>query len=391
MALCLLICPPVLFATDSIKIGMTAVLTGPSAALGNDLRNGIESYFALVNETGGVQNRRLELLVRDDGYEPERAAYNMRSLINDGVDVVIGNVGTPTAIVTAPIAKSKKTLLFGTFTGADVLRTTPPSRYIINYRASYNEETNEIINGVLKAGIKPSEIAFFTQRDGFGDAAYRGAIQSLQRHGYSNTGHLVHGRYTRNSLNVEDAAASILEASITPKVIIMAASYAPSAKFIKLLQSELPNVWFVSLSFASSSSLNSSLGKVSDRVVVTQVVPLLNSSLPIIKEFTEALNKLDNKIVPNEVSLEGFIIAKILHQGMENVSGEITKESIIDGVSSLKHKDIGLNVDINFSEKDPQAMHKVWLTRLQQGEIKPFSWNIMLEEENNSVSEHEQR
>lgn len=384
----LLSCSLVTFASESIKVGMTAALSGSSAALGNNLRNRIESYFKLVNDAGGVQNRLLEFRVLDDGYEPERAAHNMRTLIDGGVDAVLGNVGTPTAIVTVPIAKSKKTLLFGAFSGGDVLRSTPANRYIINYRPSYAEETQEIINGLLQVGIKPDEIAFFSQRDGFGDAAYQGAINALQRHGFSRVSTLVHGRYTRNSLNVEGAVASILDASTMPKAIIMAGSYAPSAKFINLLQSELPDIWFMNLSFASTYSLKAELGAVSDRVVVAQVVPQLNSSLPIINEFTDALDKLNDKLIPNEVSLEGFIIAKIFHKGLENIEGDINKESIIDGLESLKNKDIGLNVSINFSEEAHQAMHQIWLTRIQQGEVKPFSWKMMYEE-NKSVTKHE--
>jgi ABC-type branched-subunit amino acid transport system substrate-binding protein len=75
---------------------MSTALNGPAAALGNNMRVGVESYFLLVNQKGGVDGRLLELIVRDDGYEPERASFNMRQLIDqDEVLVVIGNVGYP--------------------------------------------------------------------------------------------------------------------------------------------------------------------------------------------------------------------------------------------------------------------------------------------------------
>ncbi|MDB2705638.1 ABC transporter substrate-binding protein [Pseudomonadota bacterium] len=382
VTLCLLFNARIILSDANIKVGMSAALTGPSATLGNDLRVGIESYFKLVNDRGGVQNRLLEFIVRDDGYEPERAASNMRTLINnDGVLAVIGNIGTPTAIVTAPIAKSKKTLLFGALSGGDVLREKPASRYIINYRPSYAEEMTEIINGLLQVGFKPDDIAFFTQRDGFGDAVYHGAIDAFNQHGYTFLDSLIHGRYTRNTLNVEDAVVSILDAAIAPKIVIMGASYAPSAKFIKLLQSELPETWFINVSFVGSHSLNRVLGDISNQVVVTQVVPELSAQLPIIEEYTNALKKFDTNLIPNEVSLEGFIIAKIFHEGLVAVKGEINKESIIIGIESLKGLDLGIDVNISYDEVEHQAMHKVWLTRFENGIIKPFNWNILLEDE----------
>ena len=302
LAITLIISTQLSALAEPIKLGMSAALTGPSAALGNDMRVGIESYFQGVNKKGGVQNRQIEFIVRDDGYEPERAAKNMRTLIdNDGVLAVLGNVGTPTAIVTVPIAKEKKTLLFGAFSGGGILRPTPANHYIINYRPSYTEETVKMIDGLLKVGVTPKEIAFFTQRDSYGDAAYNGAINALQQHGFLQTTQLIHGRYTRNTLNVEDAVADILDASPTPKVIIMAGAYAPAAKFIKLVQKEIPDMWFVNVSFVGSHSLQQALGDEVNHVIVAQAVPELDSNLPIVKEYFDGLQKFNVSITPNEV------------------------------------------------------------------------------------------
>ena len=100
------------------RMGMSAALTGPAAALGTGMRDGIESYFRLVNRRGGVHGRQLELVALDDAYEPSKTAPNMRQLAEqDHVFAVVGNVGTPTAAVAVPIANEKKIPLFGAFTG----------------------------------------------------------------------------------------------------------------------------------------------------------------------------------------------------------------------------------------------------------------------------------
>jgi len=378
VALALLLGLAPAIAAESIKIGMTGVLTGPAAALGNDMRSGIESYFQQINRQGGVQGRPLELLVYDDGYEPERAAYNMRELIDkDKVLAVIGNIGTPTAIVTVPIAQEKKTLLFGAFSGGGVLRPDPASRYIINYRPSYAEETSEMINGLIQVGIKPEEIAFFTQRDGYGNAAYQGAINALENHGFLKGSSLVHGRYTRNTLNVENAVAALLDNSITPKAVIMAGGYAPSAKFIKLIQQELPELVFLNVSFVGSHSLQKELPKEISNVIVTQVVPDLDSNLPIIADYRLALEEFDAQLEVNTVSLEGFIIAKIFHQALLRIQGNITNESIIDAIESLGSLDIGLGLDVYYDESDHQAIHTVWMTCIDAGSLKEFTWDML--------------
>ncbi len=173
-------------AENPIKVGMTGAFSGPTAQLGLDVKQGIEVYFAKVNAAGGIDGRRLELIALDDRYEPNLAGPNMRQLIDkDGVLAMIGNVGAPPAVVTMPIANEKRVLLFGAFTGTEVLRKVPPDRYVINLRASYAEETAALVNGLLSIGIKPDEIAFFTQNDAYGDSGYEGAMKAIRKAGYN--------------------------------------------------------------------------------------------------------------------------------------------------------------------------------------------------------------
>ena len=60
-----------------------------------------------------------------------------------------------------------------------MLRKQPPDRYVINFRASYAEETGVMVRGLVKRGIKPEQIAFFTQKDGYGDSGFAGAMQAF--------------------------------------------------------------------------------------------------------------------------------------------------------------------------------------------------------------------
>jgi ABC-type branched-subunit amino acid transport system substrate-binding protein len=191
---------------------MSTALSGPAQALGKGVKLGVEVAFKEFNAESGNSGKTLTLKALDDGYEPKRAAPNMHTLAeNKDILAVIGNVGTPTAIVSVPIANKEKIPLQGAFTGAGVLRKSPPDRYIFNYRASYAEETASMIDGILDSGIKPEEIAFFTQNDGYGDAGFSGASKALKNRGFDNIDSLTHGRYERNTTNVEAAAEQILQ------------------------------------------------------------------------------------------------------------------------------------------------------------------------------------
>lgn len=377
-----LFCPTILFAkkpkdTGEIVLGMSTALSGPAADLGKNMQRGVLTGLERVNRAGGVSGRQLRLIALDDGYEPTRTAPNMRRLIEkEQVLAVIGNVGTPTAIAAIPIANEQKTLLFAPFTGAGVLRKTPPDRYVINYRASYAEETAAMIDALIKIGhLQPKEIAFFTQRDGYGDAGFVGGIAALKRHGLKDENAVVHARYERNTLAIENALANILFASPPPRAVIMVGAYAPCAKFITLAKESGMEALFLNVSFVGSAPLARELGNKAPHVIVTQVVPHpQEKDLPIVREYHEDLQKMDKSATPTFGSLEGYIASRIFVKALKNVQGQPTRENIIDALEGLKTFDMGLEKPLHLTVKKHQASHRVWPTILRSGKFVPFKW-----------------
>jgi hypothetical protein len=156
-----------------IRFGMSAPFSGSARELGRQMKLGVETAFNMVNEAGGVNGRHLKLITADDGYEPGRVGETMKQLFEkEQVFGIMGNVGTPTAIVALPYALQNKMLFYGAFTGAGLLRRDPPDRYVFNYRASYTEETDAVVHYLVKVKrIKPEQIVF-AQQDGYGDAGF---------------------------------------------------------------------------------------------------------------------------------------------------------------------------------------------------------------------------
>lgn len=361
---------------DEIRVGTSTVLSGPAQALGRDMKLGMEAYFNKLNKAGGVLGHTIKLIALDDGYEPNKAAPNMRQLIDQqNVVAVLGNVGTPTAIVTVPIANEQKTLLFGAFTGAGVLRKTPPDRYVINYRASYAEETAAMIGGLLGAGIKPEQIAMFTQNDGYGDSGYQGAVTALKAKGYADADKLAHGRYERNTLNIENGLSTVLDAKVEPRAIIMVGAYAPCAKFIKLARKDLPHARFLNVSFVGSNALAKELGADGEGVIVTQVVPHYDHELPTVVEYREALKVFDVTAQPGFVSLEGYIVAKLFTEGLKKAGANPSRESIIDALESLENVDLGIGTPVSLGKQKHQGSQTVWPTQIRNGKFVPMPWD----------------
>lgn len=362
---------------DEIVMGMSTALSGPAADLGVNMKLGVDVAFAEVNGGGGIDGRHIRLLALDDGYEPARTIINMRQLIEgENVLGVIGNVGTPTAIAAVPIANGSQTPFLGAYTGAGGLRRNPPDRYVINFRASYAEETTAMVDGLIQyAGVRPSEIAFFTQRDGYGDAGFVGGIQALKRHGLSNENQVVHGRYERNTLAVELALAEIMLHKVPPKAIIMVGAYAPCARFIRLANALDYEGLFLNVSFVGSLSLARELADQSSGVIITQVVPHPDSPLPIATRYRNAMQEYSPDGSRYSFgSFEGYISAQVVLSALRSEEFKGGRESLISALESLGNFRIGLQQTLRLTPTQHQASHMVWPTMLVNGKVVPISW-----------------
>jgi ABC-type branched-subunit amino acid transport system substrate-binding protein len=337
---------------------------------------GVEIAIEEINASGGIRGRKCRLITLDDGYEPSRTAPNMRRLIEkEQVLAIIGNVGTPTAVAAIPVANADRTPFVGAFSGAGILRKNPPDRYVVNFRASYLEEITAMVNALVEfGGLKPHEIAFFTQRDAYGDNGFASGIWALKLNGLKDASAIAHGRYERNTLAVENGLAEILLSESQPRAVIMVGAYAPCAAFISLAQKSGLKSVFLNVSFVGSKPLADALGPHGDGVIITQVVPHFDADLPIIRQYFSARKALNLSDNPTFGSLEGYIAMRVLRLGLESIRGSITREGVIVALEGLGEFDLGLGEPLRLSPEDHQACQMVWPTIIKAGKTVPLQW-----------------
>jgi branched-chain amino acid transport system substrate-binding protein len=370
-----------------IRFGISAPFTGPAKELGQHMKQGIEAAFNVANSKGGVYGRQLRLIAADDGYEPTRTAATMKQLYEtDQVFGLVGNVGTPTAVVALPYALDRKMLFFGAFTGAGLLRNDPPDRYVFNYRASYAEETAAVVNYLVKVRrLLPEQIAVFAQQDAYGDTGFAGvekAIRSL-RGGIESP--ILRLNYQRNTVDVEDAVAQLqqynaqLQQKKRPpiKAVIMVPAYRAAAKFIEKTRNLYPDMIYTSVSFVGSTALADELMLLGKRyatgVIVTQVVPAVDGHSSLVLDYKSALAKYFPGDAPDYVSLEGYVDATALIAALQRNGAQLDTERLVGTLENLRDLDLGLGTPVTFSRSDHQGVHKVWGTQLDEtGHYQPI-------------------
>ncbi|MCE2653719.1 MAG: ABC transporter substrate-binding protein [Planctomycetaceae bacterium] len=357
---------------SAIRLGQSAPLTGPTAPLGVGVRVGVQAAVAEINRTGGVRGRPVELISLDDGYEPKRTGANMRTLLDtEGVLAVIGSVGAPCAVTAVPIAQEKQTLLYGYVTGGAVLRKSPPDRYVVNYRASLAEEVGLLVDHFVSQGIATNEIAFFTQQDVFGEAAYTGGVAALSRHGLKSPGAVRHVRYERNTSNIEGGLSELLLMDPQPRAVVFGGAADPLIAFVRESRKAdfLPIVGTVS--FVDATRVAEQLGPMGEGLVISQVVPPLCSGVPVVDRYREALKSVDPQARPGYGSLEGYISARALLESLRTIEGEITREATVEAIRSVAGMDLGLG-DGRRLRMRPDG-HTIggylWLTQIRSSEV----------------------
>ncbi|WP_293139114.1 ABC transporter substrate-binding protein [Okeania sp. SIO3I5] len=360
-----------------IRLGSILALEGKEEILGNKMKSGLKA--ALDDQL--VQAKKIKLIFENDYYEPPVAHQKTQELIKSGIFLMIGNVGTPTAKETLPILKKNNIPAVGFFTGSQLLRSQ--SQLIINYRASYAQEIETVIKMALDAGVKPYQICAYVQDDSYGISGLKGVRNALlkaqveqnildiydQVLEYKKKGNKDNpflspvGFYPRNTPYVKEGYNSLKQweknTGINCRLVVTAGTSTNIARFIKLAQEEGED-WFISsLSFANQEELQFDLEEygIKYKVIITQVVPSLDSNLPIVQE---AKSRLKSQF--DHVSLEGYIVGKMTLKILQTIPGEINRDSFLKQVTISKF-DLG-GVSIDFTQGRTQSSDLVLINVL---------------------------
>lgn len=339
---------------DKIVLGQAAVFSGPAAQLGIQMRNGIKAYFDYVNERGGVNGRKLELVTEDDRYESSVAPSASKKLIEEHrVFALLGYVGTPTGVAHLPVLTQAKVPLVGMFTGAEALRV-PFNRYVFHVRASYYDETEKIVEQVVSTGGK--KISVFYQNDAYGEAGRKGTELALTKRGLQ-----IHstGTVERNTVKVEEAVKAIHASQ--PDAVVMISAYTSIAAFVRAMQKAGSAATFYNVSFVGSKALADALGKDGVGVAISQVVPFpWGTGLPVVKEYQQLAKKAGFPDY-NFSALEGFLTAKVIVEGLRRTGRNLTREGLIDTMEKMQDVDLG-GFFVTYSPKNHAGSKFVDLT-----------------------------
>ncbi|HLB14499.1 MAG TPA: ABC transporter substrate-binding protein [Burkholderiales bacterium] len=324
--------PVAALAQNAIVIGQSTPLTGSNKELGTDIRQGALAYFKKVNDAGGINGRKIELVTLDDANDTKRAEANTRQLLEQNNPIALFGYASATLSRPAlPHVEAAKITFFAPFTGADPMRKF--NRYVYNHRASYADELEKIVEHYTTFGIKKFAVLHYD--DVIGNENFNAVDRALKSR---NLSPVAVAKVTRKQTDFAKEVAAVAKAG--PDVVILTTLYKTSADFIKLMKKHGVGAQFVSTSFAGSTALANSLGGDGLGVAMSQVTPsYLRRAVPVVREYQAAMEAAFGKKEFSYSSLESYIAAKVLVDGLRRAGPQPTREGLLRALD-------GVNVDV---------------------------------------------
>jgi branched-chain amino acid transport system substrate-binding protein len=359
-------------AMSSIVVGISNVQSGPSRALGEKLVEGSRAYFDIVNYGGGIHGRHINIVLKDDRYEPDPAVQNTNDLITkDQVFFLFDYVGTPTLTRVLPLLKyyeDKEIVNVAPFTGADPQRRPPYDKYVFNIRASYREETQTLVRYLYDKGYR--KIGYFGQADAYGKSGEIGVRSALAAYGLNLVGSTTYRRNAPFETSMKEQV-EILR-SEGAEAVISVGTYGPCAAFIRDARMTGWKIPVANVSFVNADAMLSLLVDYSAKTRQDLTIGLINSQVvpspneigsPLVASYRRHFSQQ----IAGFVSLEGWLNAAVVSEALRRAGSNPSRAAFIKAMESLKGWDPGLGVKLEFSPTSHQGMHKVWLTRIEQG------------------------
>jgi branched-chain amino acid transport system substrate-binding protein len=346
---------------ERILIGQSAPLTGSNAEIGKDIRAGALAYFRKVNDAGGIQGRKIDLVSLDDKNDRKAAGVNAVKLVADGCVALFGFASATLSLDAMPIVKEKRVPFFAPFTGADAIHKQ--NSFVFVMRASYADELVKILEHWGNLGVTRVTVVHYD--DEIGNQNFATVERIMKAAGKGAIGVKI-----KRNADVDDAAIEAIVKS-DPQVIVATTLYGATTQVIRGLKVVKRPYTMTSLSFVGPSQLAKNAGADAVGVSVAGVVPPPNkTSVPVIKECGEALRKSGVKEL-NYTNLEACIAAKVLVEALRRAGDDHSRDGLYRALVGLGTYDAG-GYAVTFGPDSRHGSHYVELAVIAKGGLFRF-------------------
>ncbi|MDO9482723.1 MAG: ABC transporter substrate-binding protein [Hydrogenophaga sp.] len=309
-----------------IKLGASAVLSGPLGPQTVQYGEGSRLLFDAINASGGIHGRKISYVTIDDGFNLQRAVENTRKLQNEhNVFMIFNSTGTAHTAAVLPMLKESKTILFGPVTGASALRDNF-NPYVFHVRAGYANESTRMLSQLKQMGVK--RVAFFYQDDGFGKTL----LAEVKKSSASENLPLV-AEIKVDPAAPDFAAAAAATEQANPQAVIVGTAGLTFTNYVKAVQATASRPVFYGFSVVSLDGVQRELKEKARGIILAQIMPSLrNGTVPVVAEYLKLHAAKSPNTPPSASQFEGFVHARLLVEGLKRAGRDLNTASFIQAM-----------------------------------------------------------
>jgi branched-chain amino acid transport system substrate-binding protein len=345
-----------------ITLGMHTDLSGVAATYGVSSSNAAKMRFEEINEAGGINGRKLKLIIEDQAYQVPKAVQACNKLINrDKVFAFVAPLGTPmnNACFKDQLAANVPNLF--PLTAARSM-FEPFNRLKFYGAASYVDQIRSGANYFVKEKGKKAVCVMYQDTD-FGKEILEGAEQQAKTLGIKLVETAAHKPtdqdFTAPITRLRQAGCDlVLMGTIVRDSII---PYATARKM------GWTDVDFVGSAAAYDLVVGAAQGMEGFHAMGLTEMPYADSAVASVKQFVEKYKKTYN-IDPNIGAVYGYVAADLTVTGLKNAGADLTLDSFIKGMESIKgYKDIFNGPEVSFGPQIRQGANSSFLAVVKGG------------------------
>ena len=350
---------------DTIKIGTWGPLTGP-AALWGAVPRGIEAFFDMINEEGGIHGRKLKLVVRNDSYQPSKTRTSVMELVEkEKVFAMVGGVGTATGMAVKDYLLEKKIPWIGPGSGSSRW-SNPTTRYLFSTYPEYVTEAKVLVR-YLTEQASSKRIAFFYQNDDYGKEGLEAAKAYLVSHGQKL---------------VAEVSVEMTDTDLSSHVLKLKAAK-PDAVLLWLLPKQaaitvktaaklgFKPTWATTSTLSDATLMHHITGGLWEGVVFSSIMELPDSDHPAIVKYRGAYEKYGLARNPKEkwgiFFMAGFQFADPFVEALRLAGPDLDREKLVDALHKLDKWDAGIGHNVTYTPTDHQGQRSVFIAKCENG------------------------
>ena len=326
---------------DTIKIGVISDLTGPAAIGGIGMADAIRSYFNDLNEKGGINGRKVQVIVEDSKYSPTLTVAAAKKLISkDEIFALVSPWGSGPTEALFPLAQEQKIPI----APACALSTTmyePMKKMVFAVGTNYIDQSLFFADYVIhELKIKKPKMALFCQDDDWGRDHLKGLEMAAQKYGLEKP---IVESYKYDAVEFKSQVINLMRAK--PDAVLVAAAIRSGASFLSEAAKLKWNPAFVGSNTLGLLQTLSMAGPYGEGLLIINIFAMPGEELPGVKRMVEVSKKnFGDKWMPAEVKMHpyyvyGWINSIVFAEAAKRAGKDLTREGLISALESFRNFD----------------------------------------------------